>query len=203
MTSLLTSTPSAPDQPPSLTTTLLSRAHSPTSTTRIFAEKIRHKPLLLRPTTAPAATVDARALRRARRAEAETSRRRRPRPLTAKQKRQLCIYELPKVERRWEVYAGLHRLWGGYMREVLGVVEGAAKEEGGEVRRRGVHLTPAAAGPLVASADLHGALVEVVRSRCVERVGLRGFVVRDSKFVFEIVTRENRVKSEYSVSSLH
>jgi ribonuclease P protein subunit POP4 len=46
----------------------------------------------------------------------------------------------------------------------------------------------------LASADFHGAGVEVVRSGCVSRVGIRGVVIKDSKFAFEIVTPGNRVK---------
>ena len=33
-----------------------------------------------------------------------------------------------------------------------------------------------------------------MRSRCVSRVGVKGIVVKDSKFVFEIVTKGNAVK---------
>jgi ribonuclease P protein subunit POP4 len=44
------------------------------------------------------------------------------------------------------------------------------------------------------SADFHGAELEVVRSRCVSRVGVKGIVVKDSKFVFEIITPRNEVK---------
>lgn len=44
------------------------------------------------------------------------------------------------------------------------------------------------------SADFHGAELEVVRSRCVSRVGVRGIVVRDSKFVFQVITRRNELK---------
>lgn len=181
---------STPASKSSLTHTLLSRANSPTSTARIFADKIQHKPLLLRPTTSAAApTADARAQRRARRAQASAARRRRPQPLTAREKRRLCIYEIPKAERKWEIYAGLNRLWAGYMREVLGL-----KAEGDTVPVR-PYVTPQAVGPLVASADLHGALIEVVRSRCVARVGLRGYVVRDTKFTFAIITSQNEIKS--------
>ena len=45
------------------------------------------------------------------------------------------------------------------------------------------------------SADFHGAEVEVVRSRCVGRVGLTGIVVKDSKFTFEIITPKDQVKT--------
>lgn len=44
------------------------------------------------------------------------------------------------------------------------------------------------------SADFHGAELEVVRSRCVSRVGVRGIVVKDSKFAFEIITKSDTRK---------
>jgi len=185
---------STPASKPSLTHALLSRANSPTSTARIFADKIQHKPLLLRPTTssaAPTAATDARTQRRARRAQSSAARRRRPQPLTAREKRRLCIYEIPEAERKWEIYARLNRLWAGYMREVLGLDQSTG--DGGAARP---FVTAQAVGPLVASADLHGALIEVVRSRCVARVGLRGYVVRDTKFTFDIITSKNEIKSK-------
>lgn len=49
-------------------------------------------------------------------------------------------------------------------------------------------VTGAAAAKLC-SADFHGAKLEVVRSRCVSRVGVQGIVVKDSKFVFEMITK--------------
>ena len=85
------------------------------------------------------------------------------------------------------------------MREILGLErdpgdpgsDGVARFE-----RKGQYVNPAGAGPILASADMHGALVEVVRSRCVSRVGLKGIVVRDTMFVVEIVTSKNVMKSE-------
>jgi len=55
-------------------------------------------------------------------------------------------------------------------------------------------IDPKNAGPLLASADFHGAMVEVTRSRCLSRVGIKGIVVRDTKFTFEIVTVRDVVK---------
>lgn len=72
------------------------------------------------------------------------------------------------------------------MREILGL-----DGEGGERNC----VSPQGAGVMIASADMHGAEVEVVRSRCVSRVGLRGIVVRDAKFIFEIITKENILKT--------
>jgi len=71
------------------------------------------------------------------------------------------------------------------MREILGANDVA----------RLVHITPSSSGQMLASADMHGARITVVRSRCVSRVGLEGIVVRDTRFTFEIITPKNVVKA--------
>ena len=55
-------------------------------------------------------------------------------------------------------------------------------------------LVTGAAAAKLCSADFHGAKLEVVRSRCVSRVGVQGIVVKDSKFAFEIITKGNSRK---------
>ncbi|OCK78941.1 hypothetical protein K432DRAFT_383482, partial [Lepidopterella palustris CBS 459.81] len=165
---------------------LLLRAHSPDTATRLFATRIAHKPLPLRPSSP---TPSGRSLRRIHRnARAAVEKKRaahKPRPLSAAQKRGMGLFEIPKAQREYRIYEGLHGMWVGYMREILGL-----DGEGGERNC----VSPQGAGVMIASADMHGAEVEVVRSRCVSRVGLRGIVVRDAKFIFEIITKENILK---------
>lgn len=165
---------------------LLSRAHSPDTAHRIFLDKIIHKPLLLRPSSPPPSAQNARDRRQQARLKRRELRRKsnKPRPLSAKRKRALCVYEIPKGERKYELYVPLKRMWDEYMREILRI--------GGQGQG---FVTPAGAGPILASAEYVGAEMEVVRSRCVSRVGLKGIVVKDSKFVFEIITERNEIKS--------
>lgn len=80
-------------------------------------------------------------------------------------------------------------MWCEYMRDALGFTEGP-----GGGTKLGL-VTSASLGPKLVSADFHGAELEVVRSRCVSRVGVRGIVVKDTKFTFEIVTRANEIKT--------
>ncbi|KAI9728158.1 MAG: hypothetical protein M1828_004619 [Chrysothrix sp. TS-e1954] len=167
---------------------ILARAHSPSSVARIHAQKIQYKPLQLLtagPNVLSSKTnpVDGRAARRRRRLAVQESRKsRKPQPLSAAQKRRLCVHDIPKSEVRYEVYQGLHRLWCEYMRDVLGL------------DKRKIFVTAQSAGQNLASADYHGAEVEVVRSRCISRVGCKGIVVRDSKFMFVVVTKQNQLK---------
>jgi ribonuclease P protein subunit POP4 len=169
---------------------LLSRAHSPTTAESIFTSKIKQKPLLLLPTAPDSSSK--RSLRRHIRLRKKSYylAHQRPRPLSAKEKRRLGVHDLKPEEIKYEIYAGLHRIWVGYMWEVLGVtVDGAVKWDGQR------SITAQSHGSLLASADFHGAEIEVVRCWCGGRVGTRGIVVRDTKFTFVVVTEKNEVRT--------
>lgn len=163
-----------------MTQALLARAHSPTSADRIYTEKIQHRPLFLRPTSPPP-QVTARQARRKER-ERKTKERKKvlkPKPLSAKQRRKLGLYQVPRDNQKYANYIPLHTLWLGYAREVLG----SEVYTGGQ-----------GAGAKLSAADMHGAEVEVVRSGCVGRVGIKGIVIKDSRFVFEVITPKNSIK---------
>lgn len=160
----------------------------------IFTEKVLHKPLRLRATSPNPTCHDARAQRRLQRLrkkeKAQLKSEKKPKPLSAKQKRISGIYDIPPHAQKYEIYVALHRMWVGYMWEVLGLKEG---EWGGG--GKAAYVTAQSAGKVLAAADFHGAEVMVVRSRCVGMVGLAGIVVRDTKFTFQVITKGNQLKS--------
>ncbi|KAI0910862.1 RNase P/MRP, p29 subunit [Ustulina deusta] len=167
------------DDTPSLTLDLLRRAHSPDSANRIYSDKIQHRPLFLKPNSPPPST--ARDTRRAARREKEKrAKALKPKPLSARERRKLQLYRLPEEGRSYSIFAPLHSLWVGYVREILG----SDLYNGGQ-----------GAAAKLSVADFHGAEVEVSRSRCPSRVGVRGIVVKDSRFTFEIITRQNQIKT--------
>ncbi|KAJ9604448.1 hypothetical protein H2200_011284 [Cladophialophora chaetospira] len=169
---------------------LLSRAHSPDTAAKIFTDKIRNKPLLLNTTSS--ADRDKRVLRRHIRLRKQEYylRKRKPQPLSAKEKRELGVFKLRKEEIKYEIYEGLHRMWVGYMLEVLGYMRDGHVVQGD----LGKTITPQSAGSLLASADFHGAEVEVVRCSDAGKVGMKGIVARDTQFTFVIVTRKDEVR---------
>ncbi|CAK7563582.1 MAG: RNase P/RNase MRP complex subunit [Sporothrix epigloea] len=136
------------------------------------------------------------ARRRSRRIKQEQRRHRahalKPKPLSSRQRRALEKEhgeakgkDGPQSSKKkraaaFSTFVPLHELWLGYIREVLGP---------NELRTGG-----ASAAAKLTAADFHGALVEVTRSACVGRVGIRGIVIRDTRFVFEVVTPANEVK---------
>ncbi|KAL4821391.1 hypothetical protein BDW67DRAFT_48837 [Aspergillus spinulosporus] len=190
--------------------TLLARAHSPDTTETIFTERIKQKPLYLRPTSpTPADNRSRRRLHRLRKKE-YFLRHQKPKPLSAREKRESGVYRLPKDECKYEIFQGLNRMWVQYMLEVLDLGPGGGgwrvqqqqqqKQEKGEKQQENQQknrklVSALAHGSKLVSADFHGAEVEVVRSRCSGRVGLKGIVVRDTKFTFVVVTQKDEVKN--------
>ncbi|KAK3361088.1 putative rRNA and tRNA processing protein [Lasiosphaeria ovina] len=163
----------------SVAAALLARAHTPDEANRIFTEKIQHRPLFLTPSSPPPS--DARAARQREREKKKQQRKKalKPKPLSAAQRRKLGLYDVPREGQKYALFEPLHNLWLGYIREILG----------GEIYTGGE-----GAAAKLTSADYHGAGVEVVRSGCVSRVGIKGIVVKDSKFAFDIVTKKNTLK---------
>ena len=165
--------------------TLLKQAHPPDISSTIFREKVKQRPLLLRPSS-PDPKRDARSKRQyERQRKANLARKsKKSKPLSAKQKRALCVYDIPKEQQKYAIYEPLYAMWCTYMRGVLALSDGKRN-----------YVDANGAGQMLVSADYHGALVEVVRSRCVDRVGLKGIVVKDTKFTYEIVTVEDELKT--------
>lgn len=176
---------------PHIARELLARAHSPDTAEQLFTERIKQKPLYLRPTSpTPADNRERRRLHRLRKKE-YFLRKQKPKPLSAREKRVSGIYDLPKEECKYAIFKELHKLWVSYMQEILDL--GA---------RQVPVITPQSHGSKLVSADFHGAEVEVVRSRCAGRVGMKGIVVRDTKFTFMIVTEKDEMKSKCVVLDL-
>ena len=168
-------------QAPHIALELLEERYPAEQAERIFVDKVKRKPLYLRPTETTEA--DAREQRRRERARKAALRKQnqKPRPLSAREKRLLNIYDVPREAQKYSIYEPLHRMWIGYVQEMLG--------------DNCMPVKPATAARFC-SADFHGAEVEIVRARCVSRVGLKGIVVKDTKFTFEIVTRKDELKGQ-------
>ncbi|EPS32614.1 hypothetical protein PDE_07574 [Penicillium oxalicum 114-2] len=164
---------------------LLARAHSPDTAAQQFTERVKQKPLYLRPTSPSAADNRSRRRHQRLRKKEYFLKHQRPQPLSARQKRSSGLYDLPKDECKYDIFKGLHALWVQYMQEILDL----------KVIGRNGLITPSSHGAKLVSADYHGAEVEVVRSQCPSRVGLKGIVVRDTKFTFVVVTEKDEVKT--------
>lgn len=166
----------APSNQP-ITQALLARAHSPDTVNRIFTEKIQYRPLYLRPSSPPPS--NPRSTRRKAREEAKRKQKLKPKPLSARDRRRRGLHDVPRDGQKYTVFEPLHRLWLGYIEEILG----------SELLGGG-----SGAAAKLSAAEFHGAEVEVSRSSCPSRVGIKGIVIKDSKFSFEVITRKNEMK---------
>lgn len=162
-----------------LTEDLLGRAHGPDGVSRIFSEKIQHRTLHLRRSSPPPSTLNARNARRKQRAAQKQTNKQKPRPLSSRQKRALALHSVPHGAHNYTLYKPLTDMWTSYAHELLG---------------SDLYTGGAGAAAKLSSAELHGAEAEVVRSRCPGRVGTKGIVVRDRKFVVEILTPKRGLK---------
>lgn len=135
-----------------------------------YSSKIEHKSLLLQPTTR---TEDS----RAEKAEKERRRReakRKPRPLSSKEKRASGLKDIPKEACRYAIYEPLNKLWTGYMKEIM---------KGGSSEAK------------LLKADYHGALLKVVKCSCPSFLFLQGIVIKETRHTFVICTVEDRIKT--------
>ncbi|OZJ02847.1 hypothetical protein BZG36_03223 [Bifiguratus adelaidae] len=97
--------------------------------------------------------------------------------LTAKEKRELKIYDFPQESRKYEIFLPLHQLWLGYMEELLG--QGS---------------NDAAFLPKLLKADYHGAMMTVTRSKCPSFVGVNGIMIQETENTFKIITPQDKLK---------
>ena len=164
-----------------LTKELLRRAHSPDTAATVFKKYVEDRPLFVKASSPERSARAKRQHEQLLKARAQRKSNK-PRPLSAKRKRALNLNEIPKDQRQYSIYEPLHTLWCEYMRDILGL----------QSRQ---HVEANSVGPLLASADYHGAVLEVVRSRCPSRVGLQGIVVRETRSTFELITVRNELKT--------
>src|SRR5271170_2236344 len=127
------------DSSKATTLTILNQAFpDPVAAQQIYNQKLEHKPLSVN----PADSTDARTARRRKRLS-QLKRKRKPKPLSAKEKRELRIYDIPKSEIRlppygvslnasYQNFTTLNKLWNKYISEIapLGVHEPTTSSNG-------------------------------------------------------------------------
>ncbi|CAG8506229.1 98_t:CDS:2 [Ambispora leptoticha] len=152
-----------------VTDAVASRAKDPE---RVYSGKIKDKSSLLldNPPKASRETREKRELKRRAIIKGKS--------MTAKEKRQLKIYELPKEACKYEYFEQLNALWMGYMEELWGPP--GSKES--------------ALAPKLLKADFHGAKLTVTKSKCPSYIGVSGICIQETENTFILITRKNICK---------
>lgn len=159
---------------------LLETAVAPEDAQAVFDDKVAHRPVLLRPSRSQ--QPDGRMARRARRQArlAEQGRKRKARPLSAREKRALAKSEAGGKRLAFAQMQGLHELWLEYARDVVGSPLSGHRTA---IEERLLGL------------DLHGAAIRVTACTCPSRVGVAGICVKETKQTLVLVTQANETKS--------
>ncbi|XP_028596094.2 ribonuclease P protein subunit p29 [Podarcis muralis] len=99
---------------------------------------------------------------------------------SAKQRREMKLFDIKPEHQRYEIFVPLHELWEQYIRELCNGLRPEAQPQMIQAK--------------LLKADLHGALITVTKSKCPSYVGITGIVLQEMKHVFKIITREDKMK---------
>jgi len=99
-----------------------------------------------------------------------------PKALTAKQRREMGVFKIPKENQKYSMYLPLHNLWCQYIAELCGTASGSNLEA------------------RLIKADFHGAIITVTRSTSPGMIGLTGILLQETENTFNIITKEDKIK---------
>ncbi|XP_030059910.1 ribonuclease P protein subunit p29 [Microcaecilia unicolor] len=107
--------------------------------------------------------------------------RKRRKGLSAKEKRQLRLFEIKAEQQRYNLFLPLHNLWKQYIRDLCNGLRADTQPQMIQTK--------------LLKADLHGSLVTVKKSKCPSYVGLSGIIVQETKHIFKIITKDDKLKA--------
>jgi len=111
--------------------------------------------------------------------------------LTAKERRSLGLYRLPKKGLKYSTFLPLNSLWNGYMKELLDI---DTLEKGGWSPNLNEETRQLQLQMRVCRADFHGAALKVVGADCSSHIGLQGIVVMETKNTIQIISKDNKLR---------
>jgi len=111
--------------------------------------------------------------------------------LSAKERRTLGLYRLPKKGLLYSSFIPLHSLWTGYMDELLALsgLESTGWQPSLNEEPRQLQLQTR-----LCRADLHGALVKVTAATCPSHINIQGIVVMETKNTLQIISKDNHLR---------
>ena len=111
--------------------------------------------------------------------------------LTAKERRNLGLFRLPKRGLQYSSFLPLHNLWSGYMKELLDLegLETSGWKPCLNEEPRQMQLQTR-----LCRADLHGAMVKVASATCPSHKDVQGLVVMETKNTLQILGKDNTLR---------
>ncbi|TPX69317.1 hypothetical protein SpCBS45565_g02502 [Spizellomyces sp. 'palustris'] len=141
---------------------------------RNYETKVKNKVLLV--DNPPASD----AIRQQRRSKKdEMKRKRKTKRMSAKERKETGVWDVPVEAQKYALYVPLHNLWQGYINDLFD-----------KSSQPGVIL------PRMMKADYHGALLTVAKSKCPTYIGISGIVIKETENMFYIITKDDCMKSK-------
>jgi len=111
--------------------------------------------------------------------------------LTAKERRNLGLFRLPKRGLQYSSFLPLHNLWAGYMNELLDLegLEASGWKPCLNEEPRQMQLQTR-----LCRADLHGAMVKVAAATCPSHKEVQGLVVMETKNTLQILGKDDTLR---------
>ncbi|XP_003466576.1 ribonuclease P protein subunit p29 [Cavia porcellus] len=100
--------------------------------------------------------------------------------LSAKERRDLQLFDIKPEQQRYSLFLPLHELWKQYIRDLCNGLKPDTQPQMIQAK--------------LLKADLHGAIISVTKSKCPSYVGVTGILLQETKHVFKIITKEDRLK---------
>lgn len=110
--------------------------------------------------------------------------------LTSKMKKSLNLYKLDTTQlKSYEKFLSMNKLWTQYITKTF-------------LTENIDNLNEMSVLNLLKHADYHGAIIQVIKSKCKTLIGLKGIVLQDKRNVFIILTEKNQLKTIPKVDNL-
>ncbi|KAM5236177.1 LOW QUALITY PROTEIN: ribonuclease P protein subunit p29 [Ctenodactylus gundi] len=100
--------------------------------------------------------------------------------LSAKERRDLRLFDIKQEQQKYSLFLPLHELWKQYIRDLCNGLKADTQPQMIQAK--------------LLKADLHGAIISVTKSKCPSYVGVTGILLQETKHVFKIITKEDRLK---------
>ncbi|EHH59422.1 Ribonuclease P protein subunit p29, partial [Macaca fascicularis] len=100
--------------------------------------------------------------------------------LSARQRRELRLFYIKPEQQRYSLFLPLHELWKQYIRDLCNGLKPDTQPQMIQAK--------------LLKADLHGAIISVTKSKCPSYVGITGILLQETKHIFKIITKEDRLK---------
>lgn len=110
----------------------------------------------------------------------QKEKKKRSRGLSARQRRSLRLFDIRPEQQRYKLFLPLHELWKQYIRDLCNGLKPDTQPQMIQAK--------------LLKADLHGAIISVSKSKCPSYVGVTGILLQETKHVFKIITKEDRLK---------